>query len=108
MKAWNDFQVPAVIEARAGKTLGARSPQRCHVEQQVVARLLQHRVEALDGEAKNFGQVLQFIRRARNKFRMMALGKNRHFKREPARVGTKKNVAVIFRDQPRAVGALSM
>ena len=39
---------------------------------------------------------------------MMALGENGQFKREAAGEGAEENVAVVFRDQPRAVGAFGV
>jgi hypothetical protein len=39
---------------------------------------------------------------------MMALGEDGQFKREAAGEGAEENVAVVFRDQPRAVGAFGV
>ena len=79
--------MPAVIVTRAAKTLGVGASQRGHVQQQVIARLFQDRVEAMQGESEDFGQVLQLIGRAGNVFRMMALRENGHLKRKAAGVG---------------------
>ena len=71
-------------------------------------RQFQDRIQALQGEPKDFGQVLQLIGGAGNVFRMMALGENGQFKREAAGEGAKENVTVIFRDHPGATGAFGV
>ena len=65
--------MPAVIVTCAAKAFGAQTPQRGHVQEQVVARLFQDRVETLQGETEDFGQVVQFVGGAGNVFGMMAL-----------------------------------
>jgi hypothetical protein len=103
VEAGYDLKMPRVIVTGAGKALGAGALQRRGMEEEIITGTFKDEVEALEGETKDFGEVVKFVRSTGGVVGMMALGKDGEFEGKAAGKRTKEKVAVVVGDKPGAI-----